>query len=176
MFLFVKISEENERKKTNKKRKRNQAPRNVNKDKGKCKPTTSSKTQKKRKFINGEDEDDDSTNEIMNEDDLCDESSNDDWNTFCKKQLGNQEKEEEESELVTKLQPIYKHKGSFVLIKYHDNFYPGVIENVEEEGATVSAMKKTVKDHWKWPEEKFKDELFYSWEDIVGGINPPKML
>jgi hypothetical protein len=106
---------------------------------------------------------------------LCQDSSDDDFETFRAKQL--EAANEEDDDQIMKqpeLLPIAKEVGYFVIINYNENFYPGVIENFNEQGATVSAMMKTHKGNWKWPGQK--DELFYSWEDIVGGINPPKLL
>ncbi|KAG5863113.1 hypothetical protein JTB14_014933 [Gonioctena quinquepunctata] len=72
------------------------------------------------------------------------------------------------------LQPINKQVGSFVIVRYDSNFHPGVIEKLDDEGATISAMTKTLRENWKWPEHK--DELYYCWQDIVGGIKPPTAL
>lgn len=33
-------------------------------------------------------------------------------------------------------------------------------------------MCKTPNGNWKWPGKK--DSIAYSWEEIVGSINPPK--
>lgn len=127
----------------------------------------------------------DNPDEIWNDSDLCEDSSNDDLNDFRRKLLHSSCSEEEENNtqkkeeinietLQPKLQEINKQVGSFVIISYEGKFYPGVIEQFDEEGATVSAMKRTLKDNWKWPEQK--DELDYRWDDIVGGINPLKCL
>lgn len=120
------------------------------------------------------DDDVDSPEEIS---ELCKDSSDDDYETFRAKQLEAANVEDENEIPVfeqPKLLPITKEVGYFVIVNYNDNFYPGVIENFDEAGATVSAMKKTTKENWKWPDQK--DELFYSWDDILGGINPPKLL
>lgn len=35
--------------------------------------------------------------------------------------------------------------------------YPEVTDKVDEKGASLNAVKKTVEEHWTWPEDK--DEL-----------------
>lgn len=137
-------------------------------------PCTSRKKHKKtpKRPVNYDsDEDVDSPEEIS----LCQDSSDDDYETFRAKQL-EAANVDDDNEILEQpgVRPITKEVGYFVIINYNDNYYPGVIENFNEEGATVSAMTKTPKDNWKWPSQK--DELFYSWKDIVGGINPPKLL
>lgn len=71
------------------------------------------------------------------------------------------------------IQPTKKMVGEYVIFKYDEELYPGIIESVCEEGALISAMKKSLK-LWKWP--KTKDELLYPWDDILGCIKPPKLL
>ena len=60
-----------------------------------------------------------------------------------------------------------------MIIQYVGYLYPDVIESYNESGASISAMAKSLKS-WKWPSTK--DELFYEWKDIIGGIDPPKLL
>lgn len=108
---------------------------------------------------------------------ICADSSDDDLQTFRTKMLERMEEQEIEEEEVLyqpSFQPINKQIGAFVVVKYEGKFYPGVIENFDEQGANISAMVKTPKCNWKWLNSK--DELFYEWHDIHGGINPPKIL
>ena len=58
-----------------------------------------------------------------------------------------------------------------MVVNYENEHYPGVIESFYEDGATVSAMIKSL-NNWKWPVNK--DELFKKWEGIVGDINSRK--
>lgn len=57
---------------------------------------------------------------------------------------------------------------------YQDEYYPGIIESFTDEGAVVSAMLKMPKGNWKWPEKK--DSIPYTWEEIIGSINPQKKI
>lgn len=49
---------------------------------------------------------------------------------------------------------IIKEVGAFVVVSYQDDFYPGMIDNLNDNGATASAMVKTSNGNWKWPEIK----------------------
>lgn len=121
----------------------------------------------------------DSSEEEPLDERILDESSDEDWESFRKKAMGEltAPTRDEETLAVSKLQkelkPINKQVGAFVVVNYENEHYPGVIESFDEDGATVSAMMKSL-NNWKWPVNK--DELFYKWEEIVGGINPPKIL
>lgn len=65
---------------------------------------------------------------------------------------------------------VVRQVGAFVAFLYDDHLYPGVLENIQTDGAVISAMQRSVKA-WRWPEKE--DQLFYEWKDIVGSINPP---
>lgn len=128
--------------------------------------------------LTSESDEDSCNNEVV-----LDDSSDDDWDSFRAKQIMNIEDniddniEDNNQESISShptLQPINKQVGSFVVVRYDSNFYPGVIEKLDDKGATISAMTKTIRENWKWPEHK--DELYYCWQDIVGGIKPPKAL
>lgn len=123
---------------------------------------------KSRRCYEDSDEDDD----ILSEMELnLNESSDEDWDSFSRQQIEMMEEENKEPNKPT-IQSIKKEVGTFVVVIYQDEYYPGVIESLNEEGAVVSAMFKTAKGNWKWPEKK--DSIHYSWEEIVGSINPPK--
>lgn len=118
----------------------------------------------------------DSEDEFFSESELLhlnDSSDDDDWESFRKKEIEKME-EEKRKPAQPSIQSIKKEVGAFVVVSYQDDFYPGMIENLNDNGATVSAMVKTSKGNWKWPE--IKDELYYYWEDIVGSINPPQKI
>jgi hypothetical protein len=63
--------------------------------------------------------------------------------------------------------------GQYVVFTYENELFPGKIISYDDQGATVSSMKRTLKS-WKWPEKE--DILTYSWEDILGSISPPKQI
>lgn len=46
-------------------------------------------------------------------------------------------------------------------------------DTLHHEFYMISVMVKFQKS-WKWPEKK--DEMWYDWECIIGGINPPKQI
>ncbi|KAG5896503.1 hypothetical protein JTB14_020477 [Gonioctena quinquepunctata] len=118
--------------------------------------------QKTRKVLESSESDEDSCNEVV-----FDDSSDDDWDSFRAKQIMNIEDhiedniddniEDNNQESIYShptLQPINKQVGSFVIVRYDSNFYPGVIEKLDDKGATISAMTKTLRENWKWPEHK----------------------
>ncbi|KAG8289274.1 hypothetical protein J6590_107883, partial [Homalodisca vitripennis] len=106
-------------------------------------------------------------------------SSGDDWESYRKKKLEDiNEAAKEEAFLTIKsgLRPINKSDlqvDSFVVVNYENEYYPGTIVGVDENGAFVSAMMKSL-GNWKWPVNK--DVLFYEWNESAGSINPPKIL
>ena len=103
---------------------------------------------------------------------VLDDSSDDNWETYKKKKL-EEINEQTLSRPQKELKPVNKKIDTFVIVKYENELYPGVIEDFDEEGAFVSAMMKSL-TNWKWPVNK--DVVFYPWEKVIGGINPPKML
>lgn len=76
------------------------------------------------------------------------ESSDEDWESFRKKQL-ELIKEENRKPNKTGIQQPKKEINTFVVVTVQDEYYPGVIESFTEEGAVVSAMLKTAKGNWK---------------------------
>jgi hypothetical protein len=68
---------------------------------------------------------------------------------------------------------VKREKGSFVVVRYDEKLYPGLLVDFDDTGATVDAMAKSLKS-WKWPEKK--DINFYEWENVLGGIDPPKLI
>lgn len=63
--------------------------------------------------------------------------------------------------------------GSFVVFSYQGMLYPGKILSFDESEVIISSMEKSLK-MWKWPSKP--DEMPYSWEDVLGSINPPKQV
>lgn len=62
---------------------------------------------------------------------------------------------------------------SFVVFSYEGQLFPGEIVAFDEKKVTINAMEKSLK-MWKWPLKR--DELTYSWSDVLGGIQPPKQV
>lgn len=107
----------------------------------------------------------------------CLDSSEDEgWEAFRQKyllQLQHEDDCDKEQSPEQNFKPINRQAGAFVVFRYEGHLYPGVIEGCTDDGAIVSAMQKALKS-WKWPAKK--DELFYKWKDIIGGINPPQKI
>jgi len=62
--------------------------------------------------------------------------------------------------------------GKFVVVKYDENFYPGVVTLVKKKGAEVCVMVPSgTTGNWKWP--KHEDKLFYYSRDIMTAITDP---
>jgi DDE superfamily endonuclease/helix-turn-helix, Psq domain len=125
--------------------------------------TKKAKQTKTKSNLNSDDEESDDSSEPV----LL-ESSDYDWETEMESM-----NEKEEIPFCAKVKPIIKQIDTYVVVQYEKNYYPGVIEDLDEEGAYVSAMTKSLKN-WKWP--IIKDLIFYKWDKIIGSINPPKML
>jgi hypothetical protein len=53
---------------------------------------------------------------------------------------------------------------------YEGNVYSTKTINFNEENIYTSTMVKSLV--WKWPEKPDRRE--YEWNDVLGGINPPK--
>ncbi|CAB3251132.1 unnamed protein product [Arctia plantaginis] len=73
----------------------------------------------------------------------------------------------------TRFKDVRREKESFVVVKYDEKLYPGLIIDFDEKGATVDAMTKSLKS-WKWPQKK--DINLYEWENVLGSIDPPKVI
>lgn len=71
------------------------------------------------------------------------------------------------------LKDMQRAVGEYVLVLYDGNPYPGVITEIENEMVKINAMVKSLK-FWKWPEKT--DEIWYSWDNILGAINAPKQM
>ena len=68
------------------------------------------------------------------------------------------------------LKPVEKKCGAFCVVIYEGNLFPGEIISLDDEGAKVSTMQKSIKS-WKWPEKE--DAIDYAWDQVKGMINPP---
>ncbi|KAH9635235.1 hypothetical protein HF086_013262 [Spodoptera exigua] len=53
----------------------------------------------------------------------------------------------------TRFKDVKREKESFVVVKYDERLYPGLIIDFDEKGATVDAMAKSLKS-WKWPQKR----------------------
>lgn len=63
--------------------------------------------------------------------------------------------------------------GDYVIIRYEENYWPGIVEKLAENGVEVSCMEKVGK-LWKWP--SMKDVLQYEANDVVMKICKPKQV
>lgn len=71
------------------------------------------------------------------------------------------------------LEPVVKKVGEYVIFTYEEEFFPGRIISFDEHEVTISSMQKSLKS-WKWPPHE--DVHKYDWEDVMGRINPPKLI
>lgn len=62
-------------------------------------------------------------------------------------------------------------EGNFVLVRYNESTYPGLVVCIDGKEAEIDCMEKAG-NHWKWPGRK--DILRYPLEDILMKIKPPK--
>ncbi|KAK9675187.1 hypothetical protein QE152_g40577 [Popillia japonica] len=62
--------------------------------------------------------------------------------------------------------------GDYVIVKYWNKLYPGVIQQLKNREYEISAMAKTEKTRWKWPTPP--DKIWYKEEDIIKKIPVPK--
>jgi len=54
--------------------------------------------------------------------------------------------------------------NDFVIFKYIETLYPGLIISTTEEGAITQSMEKS-KTFYRWPVKP--DEFFYDWKDVI---------
>ncbi len=62
--------------------------------------------------------------------------------------------------------------GQWVIVDYDEAKYPGEVISVDEDFQYEVNVMHPSGNHWKWP--KTEDKIFYSLENIVKLISPPK--
>lgn len=62
--------------------------------------------------------------------------------------------------------------GDFVIVKYEDEFFPGVINDTSPTSTLVSVMSMSGSG-WKWPD--VEDEIWYTYENVIQLIKPPEV-
>lgn len=175
--LEAKRAEWTEKKKTGKRRKMNVPPgKSVTaEDVQVGRPSTSTnpnRTNRALLLVNDDEE------EGLNEDFLPQDESEDDFSAMAE-QLEQEEREDDAfekmmtNENLILLAPIEKEVGKFCVVKYMGQLYPGKIVSYDEDTAEVSSMQKSLKS-WKWPAEP--DILDYTWKNVLGKIEPPKLI
>lgn len=65
-------------------------------------------------------------------------------------------------------------KGSYVIVLYEEQHFPGVIENSNKNEFEVSTMTFSTGNTYKWPEKP--DKMWYQRKDIVESISPPVLI
>ncbi|CAG5021004.1 unnamed protein product [Parnassius apollo] len=65
-------------------------------------------------------------------------------------------------------------KGSYVIVLYEGQHFPGAIENRNKNEFEVSRMTFSTGNTYKWPEKT--DKMWYQSKDIVEYIRPPKLI
>lgn len=71
------------------------------------------------------------------------------------------------------LKEVVMEVGKFVVFTYEGELFPGRIIGFNDKEVNISSMQRSLKS-WKWPTPE--DNHNYVWEDILGGINPPKQI
>ncbi|KAG5899062.1 hypothetical protein JTB14_028233 [Gonioctena quinquepunctata] len=72
------------------------------------------------------------------------------------------------------LKDIQRAPDEHISVLYDGNPYPEVITEIESEMVKINAMVKSLK--WKWNCPQKTDEIWYSWDKILGAINAPKQM
>lgn len=70
-------------------------------------------------------------------------------------------------------EPTVFHVNQFVVVNYEGTMYPGIISEKSSDRFKVSVMEKTSK-HWRWPTKP--DEIWYSKEEVLYPIQPPRLM
>ncbi|XP_047027499.1 MFS-type transporter clz9-like [Helicoverpa zea] len=78
-----------------------------------------------------------------------------------------------ESSKTKKFKPLIKAEGEYVAFTYEGEVFPGIITKINDKGPYISSMKRSLK-YWKWP--KPKDEIQYTWNEVLGCISAPKKI
>lgn len=61
--------------------------------------------------------------------------------------------------------------GIHVIVLYELDYFPGIIREINNRGAYVSVMQKSLANTWKWPTKE--DSLWYEFSDILEIIEEP---
>lgn len=64
--------------------------------------------------------------------------------------------------------------SSYVIVNYEGEFFPGIVEGINNEEYIINTMCMSGPSHWKWPEKK--DTCTYTINDIVETIDVPMMV
>ncbi|KAF5284065.1 hypothetical protein FQR65_LT13611 [Abscondita terminalis] len=60
--------------------------------------------------------------------------------------------------------------GNYVIVKYHNKNYPGIVKDIDNDDYEVSVMER-INEQWKWPD--IPDQIWYSKNQIVNKISEP---
>lgn len=73
---------------------------------------------------------------------------------------------------------LYKHveitkpkKGDYVIVKYEGEYFPGIIENTDDDFHEISTMTFSSGNSFRWPEQS--DKIWYHQNDIQEKITVP---
>lgn len=61
--------------------------------------------------------------------------------------------------------------GSYVIVKYEGEHFPGRVENVQGNQYEVSTMVLPLESSFRWPD--FFDKMWYRYENVIEKINKP---
>lgn len=60
----------------------------------------------------------------------------------------------------------------YFIFRYENDYYPGVVQEIEKEEVLVSAMTKSGFKNYKWP--KPQDVCWYNFDKIIKKIKVPR--
>lgn len=76
---------------------------------------------------------------------------------------------EDDEDSIDEISNERKSVATFVYVNHKEKLCPEVTDKVDEKGVTLNAVKRTVEEHWTWPEDK--DELVnFRGDGFVAGI------
>lgn len=79
--------------------------------------------------------------------------------------------EDENSDCEIQEDNVNYETGDYVIFIYEQEYFVGKIESLNDEGALIKSMQKSLKN-WKWPEKE--DLNLYPYQDIKEKIKQPK--
>lgn len=68
---------------------------------------------------------------------------------------------------------VLRKVGEYIIFFYKVEYFPGKILSFTDEEVEISSMQKSLKS-WKWPDKEGIGK--YSYEDVIGTIDEPKII
>uniref|UniRef100_A0A1Y1LYU9 HTH CENPB-type domain-containing protein n=1 Tax=Photinus pyralis TaxID=7054 RepID=A0A1Y1LYU9_PHOPY len=80
---------------------------------------------------------------------------------------------EDEDLDLSEAENVTLEKDRHVIVKYEEQYYPGIVLKHDPEGAEVRTMVSAGVQSWKWPTKE--DVLYYFMDSIICNIHNPKL-